>query len=123
MRDDLSLREKRAVQKADMLEEFGRVKKNYYLASVLVLLIGFSGAHRMYLGQFGLGIVMFITWIIVVVSTSLSPDTYGMSKYSPFTILAAVYVIFVFIEMLQIISNTDKVNDKIRREVEKKHYI
>lgn len=124
MRDDLSPKERRAIQKAEMLKEFGQVKKNYYIASILVLLIGFTGAHRMYLGQIAIGIIMFGVWIIIGVSNARYPESGTISEtYSPLFILAALYSIFVFVEMLQIISITDKVNDKIRREVEKKHYV
>lgn len=105
-----------------MLEEYGRVKKNYYMASLLVLIMGFAGAHRVYLGQIGIGIAMLVVWLIIGVAHD--PIFSGLiNGYSSLYLLTLLYGIFVFIEMIQIISVTDKVNDKIRRELEDKYYV
>lgn len=122
MRDDLTNKEKRAVQKADMLEEFGKVKKKTLIASALTLFIGFTGAHRIYLGQAGLGIAIFIFWIIAYFGDKF----YGIDvpiAYIPFRIVTLLYIAFLFTEMFQVTSLTDKVNDRIRDGLEDKYYI
>lgn len=121
MRDNLSEKERRAIQKADMLEEFGDKKKNTLLATALTLFLGFTGAHRIYLGQFGLGIGIFLFWIIAF----LGDKFYGIDvsiAYIPFRIVTLLYIAFLFIEMFQVTTLTDKVNDRIRGELEDKHY-
>ena len=121
MRDDLTDKEKRVIQKAEMLEEFGQVKKKNIIASVLTLLLGFTGAHRIYLGQIGLGIGIFIFWVIAYFGDKF----YGIDvpiAHVPLRIVTLLYIAFLFAEMFQISTLTDKVNDRIRGELEDKYY-
>lgn len=121
MRDDLTDKEKRALQKADMLEEFGKTKKNNIIASALTLFLGFTGAHRIYLGQIGLGIGIFIFWIIAYFGDKF----YGIDvpiAHVPMRIVTLLYIAFLFAEMFQVTTLTDKINDRIRDELEDKYY-
>ena len=120
MSNDLTDRERRALQKAAMLEEFDTVRKKNIIAALLCIFLGIWGAHRFYLGQYTYGGFILLATIALI----------GLSFAAPFDLLywnlgrhllLVVFLLWLF-EIFRVSGDTDKVNARKRAVLEEKYY-
>jgi|GEM_PF-7054920 len=119
MGDTLEERNKRRVQKHQMLQEFEQKKKGYMVAFILCWAFGFMGVHRYYLGHKMIGLVIAGTWLAIIAASFIAGGTGNFEKLLP---VILVYVAFVFIELFLVTRSTDRANAAIREELEAKYY-
>lgn len=120
MDDKLSPEDRRRIQKGALLKKFADVKKNNFTAARLCVAMGMVGAHRFYLGQRlfgGLIAAVFGVLLILVLLFKDNPDYVNMVM-----ILAIIFVAFWLFEIFRVSSETDKVNDRIRRDLESEFF-
>jgi len=119
MADSLEERNKKRVQKHQMLQEFESVKKGYLKSFLLCWIFGFIGAHRFYLGHHKIGMAIAAGWLLVLAFGLFKLELTELAILFPFIM---VYLFFVGLELFLITRTTDRVNAKIRAELEAKHY-
>jgi len=120
MDDELSLKDRRRVQRAAMLTEFETVKKVNYVAALLCAGFGVFGVHRFYLGQIVHGLIILAGTILLVLLISLSKNDPQLLEYS--TLLLVPVIGYFLFEIFRVSSETDKVNDKIKHSLETEFY-
>lgn len=117
---ELTPKETRALQKADLLAEFERVKKQNLIASILCIFLGMLGAHRFYLGQHFYGGIIAALTISLVLMSLLAPLDLLYWEIGKFLIVV-VFLLWLF-QIYRVSADTDKVNDQIKRDLETKHF-
>lgn len=121
MSNDLTDRERRALQKAAMLEKFGTLRKNHTIAVLLCIFAGFLGAHRWYVGHKIAAIIIGILGLLFIIASILGLSELNVIRPEDWLAAIRPYGIFVAIESFLIFRTVDKKNAKIREELEAEH--
>ena len=100
--------DKRRLRKAQMLEVFSTRKKKHFITVLLAVSFGCVGAQRIYLGQYALAVGIFVLFLFTLIGVT-TEKAQG---------LVAAYICVVLFEIAWGTNATDKVNNKIRSELE-----
>jgi len=105
-----------------MLQEFNRRRKQHWLSILLCFFLGVLGAHRFYLKQHRIGVMILL---FTIITFALNPfifyekNGFFLAFYERYGILfVGVFFIWI-IEMFLSSRSTDKANERIREHVEK----
>jgi len=118
MSNELSDRERRALQKAAMMQKFAKTRKNHTIAVLLCIFAGFLGAHRWYVGHKVAAIIIAIIGIFLITNNYLYFVQLDKIYLEDWLALLRAYGIFVAIESFLIFRTVDKKNAIMRESLE-----
>ena len=116
---DLSDKDRRRVEKAAMLKEFETVKKVNLIAAILCAGLGYFGAHRFYLGHYIYG-GLILAATLIAAAMIYTYNAGGID--SPIVYLGLGVMAHWLFEIYRISSVTDKINERLKRQLEDKYY-